>query len=38
VAEFSLTANDAGHSTVQAAWALYMLKYRYSDWINQNYK
>ena len=38
VADFSLTANDPGHSTVQAAWALYMLKYRYSDWITKNYQ
>jgi len=37
VLEFSLSENDYGHSTVQAAWALYMLKYRYSDWIAQNY-
>jgi hypothetical protein len=28
---------DRGHSTVQAAWALYQLKYRYSEWINKNY-
>jgi hypothetical protein len=38
VLEFSLNENDYGHSTVQAAWALYMLKYRYSDWIAQNYR
>lgn len=37
VLEFSLNENDYGHSTVQAAWALYMLKYRYSDWITQSY-
>lgn len=37
VLEFSLNENDYGHSTVQAAWALYMLKYRYSDWIAKNY-
>jgi hypothetical protein len=38
VLEFSLSQNDYGHSTVQAAWALYMLKYRYSDWIAKNYR
>jgi len=38
VFEFSLTEEDQGHTTVQAAWALYQLKYRYSDWINQNFK
>lgn len=26
------------HTTVQAAWALYMLKYRYADWIKANYR
>lgn len=26
------------HTTVQAAWALYMLKYRYPDWIEENYR
>jgi hypothetical protein len=36
--DFDLNANDYGHTTVQGAWALYMLKYRYSDWINQNYR
>jgi len=38
VLEFSLNETDYGHSTVQAAWALYMLKYRYSDWIDQHYR
>ena len=38
VFEFRLNDNDFGHTTVQAAWAMYQLKYRYSDWINQNYK
>lgn len=28
---------DQGHSTVQAAWALYQLKYRNGDWINAHY-
>ena len=36
--EFSLTQEDQEHTTVQAAWALYLLKYRYPDWINQNFK
>lgn len=36
VLEFALE-NDVGHSTVQAAWVMYMLKYRYTDWINQHY-
>ncbi len=38
VFEFKFNDNDFGHATVQGAWALYQLKYRYSDWINQNYK
>ena len=38
VFEFKLNDNDFTHTTVQAAWALYMLKYRYSDWIGKNYK
>jgi len=38
VLEFSRTQSDYGHSTVQAAWALYMLKYRYGDWIAKNYQ
>ncbi|MGO9304572.1 MAG: hypothetical protein ACLPPV_09325 [Candidatus Korobacteraceae bacterium] len=38
VFEFSLTQEDQGHTTVQAAWALYQLKYRYADWIDQNFK
>jgi hypothetical protein len=28
---------DPGHTTVQGAWALYMLKYRYAQWIEQHY-
>ncbi len=41
VAEFRFgddAKGDQGHSTVQAAWALYQLKYKYTDWINQNFK
>jgi hypothetical protein len=26
------------HTTVQGAWILYMLKYRYPDWIELNYR
>jgi len=37
VFEFKFNDNDFGHATVQAAWALYMLKYRYADWISENY-
>ncbi len=38
ILEFQLHEDkDRGHSTIQAAWALYMLKYRYSDWIAQHY-
>ena len=29
---------DQGHSTVQAAWALYQLKYRHQDWIKEHYQ
>lgn len=38
VFEFSLTQEDHAHTTVQAAWTLYQLKYRYSDWIKQNFQ
>lgn len=39
VLEFRLKPpDDYGHSTVQAAWALYQLKYKYSDWIAKNYQ
>jgi hypothetical protein len=38
VFEFSLTQEDHGHTTVQAAWALYQLKYHYQDWIKQNFR
>jgi hypothetical protein len=37
ILEFSLQDTDPGHPTVQAAWALYMLKYRYEDWIDHHY-
>lgn len=38
VLEFRSGPGDQGHSTVQAAWALYQLKYHYSDWITQQYQ
>ena len=34
--EFNLT--NPGHPTVQAAWALTMLKYRYPQWIEEHYR
>jgi hypothetical protein len=39
VFEFSLSPAKYGydHSTVQAAWALYQLKYRYPNWIEQRF-
>jgi len=36
VMEFGVT--DPQHTTVQAAWALAQLKYRYPQWINQHYR
>ena len=38
VFEFSLGKGDPGHSTVMAAWSLYILKYRYPQWIEQHYQ
>ena len=38
VAEFRLGAGDQGHATVQAAWALYQLKYVYPQWVDSHYK
>jgi 4-amino-4-deoxy-L-arabinose transferase-like glycosyltransferase len=37
VFEFGMKVYPA-HPTVQAAWALYMLKYRYPEWINEHYR
>ena len=34
--EFNIT--NPGHPTVQAAWALTMLKYRYPQWIKEHYR
>jgi 4-amino-4-deoxy-L-arabinose transferase-like glycosyltransferase len=36
--EFKFEDYGPDHSTVQAAWALYMLKYRYPQWIEQHYQ
>jgi hypothetical protein len=36
--EFRLGEGDQGHSTVQAAWALYQLKYEHQDWIKEHYQ
>jgi len=38
VFEFRFGDGDQGHSTVQAAWALYQLKYKHQDWIKQHYQ
>jgi hypothetical protein len=38
VFEFSARDIDPVHTTVQAAWALYMLKYRYPRWIERHYR
>ncbi|MGC2110015.1 MAG: glycosyltransferase family 39 protein [Candidatus Korobacteraceae bacterium] len=37
VLEFNAPPYPA-HTTVQAAWALYQLKYRYPEWIRENYR
>jgi hypothetical protein len=36
--EFRARDVDPLHTTVQAAWALHMLKYRYPQWIDQHYR
>jgi hypothetical protein len=38
VFEFRIDNGGDGHATVQAAWALTMLKYRYPQWIEQHYQ
>ena len=38
VFEFKFGDYGPDHSTPQAAWALYMLKYRYPQWIEQHYQ
>lgn len=35
--DFSRDERRSGHATVQAAWALYMLKYGYPTWIEAHY-
>ena len=35
--EFGGEVSNIGHSTVQAAWALAMLKYRYPQWVAEHY-
>ncbi len=37
VFEFRIDSGGDGHATVQAAWALTMLKYRYQQWIDEHY-
>jgi hypothetical protein len=36
--EFSLAYSDPAHVSVQGAYALYLIKYRYPEWIDQNFK
>ena len=36
ILEFRLEDRPA-HTTIQGAWTLYMLKYRFSPWIDQHY-
>jgi len=36
--EFSAGDPDPAHTTVQAAWALHMLKHRFPRWIDQHYQ
>jgi len=36
--EFRIDSGGDGHATVQAAWALTMLKYRYPQWIDPHYR
>jgi hypothetical protein len=38
ILEFKFQGTDPAHATVQAAWALYMLKYRYPRWVEQHYQ
>lgn len=35
--DYKTDATRLGHSTIQAAWALTMLKYRYPQWIEEHY-
>jgi hypothetical protein len=38
ILEFRFGDYGPDHPTVQAAWAQYMLKYRYPQWIEQHYQ
>jgi hypothetical protein len=38
VFEFRTDSGGDGHSTVQAAWALTMLKYRHPHWVDEHYQ
>lgn len=38
VAEFSLRDKDPAHVTVQGAYVLYLIKYRYPQWIDENFR
>jgi len=37
-ADYKTSPGGLGHATVQAAWALMLLKYRYPEWINEHYR
>lgn len=36
--QFSMGPGDPAHASVQGAYALYLIKYRYPQWIDQNFK
>jgi hypothetical protein len=36
--DFSADDPDPSHATVQAAWALTLLKHRFPQWIERNYR
>jgi hypothetical protein len=38
VFEFRFDNGGLGYATVQAVWALYRVKYRYPQWIEQHYQ
>ncbi len=38
ILEFRFGEVGPDHSTVQAAWALYMLKYQFPEWVDQHYQ
>jgi hypothetical protein len=37
ILEIGFHTGTTGHATVQAAWALYMMKYRYPPWVGKHY-